>query len=194
MAVKKLFYDLETTGLDKRKNGIHQLAGCVEINGEVVEYFDIKMRPNPKAIVDPQALKISGITEEDLLLYDSMEKGFKSFKELLSRYIDPYSKTDKFFLVGYNNRSFDDKFLRAWFLQNKDEFFGSWFYADSLDVLVLASQYLIERRPKMANFKQLSVAKELGIFINDDRLHDAEYDIWVTRSIYRIVTSLEMEL
>ncbi len=34
--MKILYYDLETTGVKYWKNGIHQIAGMVEIDGEIV--------------------------------------------------------------------------------------------------------------------------------------------------------------
>ena len=46
----------------------------------------------------------------------------------------------------------------------------------------------------MPSFKQQRVAKELGVQVDDSRLHDALYDVNLTREIYRIVTGLEMEL
>ena len=60
--VKKFFYDLETTGVDHRRNGIHQLAGCIEIDGEIVESFNFKVAPNPKAIIEEEVLKVGGGT------------------------------------------------------------------------------------------------------------------------------------
>jgi DNA polymerase-3 subunit epsilon len=78
-------------------------------------------------------------------------------------------------------------------MQNGDSYFGSWFYAGALDVMVLASQYLIKRRKNMPDFKLKSVAKELGIEVDETKLHDAEYDIYLTRAVYMIVTGLEIE-
>jgi len=60
--------------------------------------------------------------------------------------------------------------------------------------MILASQYLIPRRAKMESFKLKRVALELGLEVDESRLHDAHYDIALTRSIYRIVTGLEYEL
>lgn len=192
--VKKLFYDLETTGVDHRRNGIHQLAGCIEIDGEVVESFNFKVAPNPKATIAVEALKVGNVTLEQVQAYEPMEKVYRRFKALLAKYIDPYDKKDKMYLVGYNNAHFDDNFLRAWFAQNGDQYFGSWFHAGSLDVMVLASQYLIERRIKMPNFKLMSVAAEVGIVIDESKLHDANYDIMLTRAVYNIVTGIDFEL
>ena len=192
--VKKFFYDLETTGVDHRRNGIHQIAGCIEIDGEIVESFNYKVAPNPKAIIEEEALKVGGVTLEQIQAYDVMDKVFRKFKVSLSKYCDPYDKSDKMYLVGYNNAHFDDNFLRAWFTQNGDSYFGSWFHAGSLDVMVLASQYLIERRHIMPNFKLMSVAREVGIAIDESKLHDAHYDILITRAVYNIVTGLDFEL
>jgi DNA polymerase-3 subunit epsilon len=194
MQIKKLFYDLETTGVDHRQNGIHQIAGCIEIDGEVVETFNWKVAPNPKAKIEDEALKVGGVTLEQIQAYPEMGLIFRKLKALLTRHCDPYNTKDKMYLVGYNNAHFDDSFLRSWFTQNKDSFFGSWFHAGSLDVMVLASQYLIERRAKMLNFKLMTVAKEVGIEVDEAKLHDAIYDIELTRAVYRLVTGIDFEL
>jgi DNA polymerase-3 subunit epsilon len=194
MQIKKLFYDVETTGVDERQNGIHQISGCIEIDDEVVEYFNFKVAPNPKAKIVPEALAVGGVTLEEVQGYPEMGFIFRKFKSLLKKHCDPFNKIDKMYLVGYNNASFDDKFLRAWFLQNNDNYFGAWFHAGALDVMVLAAQYLITRRAGMVNFKLMTVAKELGLMVDETRLHDAVYDIELTRGVYRIVTDLDFEL
>lgn len=61
--MKLFFYDLETTGVNPGKNGIHQISGMIVINGEVKETFDIKVQPNPKAVIEKQALDVAGVTE-----------------------------------------------------------------------------------------------------------------------------------
>ena len=106
---------------------------------------------------------------------------------MLGKYVDKFNRKDKFFLVGYNNAAFDNNFLRGFFLQNGDEYFGSWFWSNSVDVMVLASNYLLDRRAEMENFKLSTVAKFLNIAVEDDALHDAQYDIELTKLIYDIV-------
>ncbi len=190
----KFFYDLETTGTDPRKHSIHQLAGLVEVDDEIVEVFDIRTRPHPRAKIEPEALKIAKVTEEEILSYQPMEAALKEYKRILSRYVDPYNPKIKAYNVGYNNRYFDDVFLRAWFDQNKDTSIGSWFWSNTIDVLVLATEYLVERRPEMPSFKLHRVAKTLGLQVDDSRTHDTLYDVGLTRSIYRIVTGRDIEL
>jgi len=104
---------------------------------------------------------------------------------MLSKYVDKFNKKDKFHLVGYNNASFDNAFFRAFFVQNNDVYFGSWFWSDSIDIMVLASFKLRNVRHELVDFKQSSVAKYLGIEIDDTKLHDAEYDIQICMKILK---------
>ena len=186
---KLVFFDLETAGLNPNENGIHQISGCIEINEEEKECFDFKVAPNPKLAISDEALKISGKTREEVLAYPPMEKIYKQFVDLLEKYVDKYDKKDKFFLVGYNNSSFDNQFLRNWFIQNNDKYFGSWFWPNTLDVYVLATQKLLDKRKDMPDFKLPTVCAEVGIPVDESRLHDAIYDIELTRKLYQIIIS-----
>ena len=182
--MKILFYDIETTGTRFWKNGIHQLSGAVVIDGEIKETFDFRVRPNPNAIIEQEALDVAGVTKEQIMQYEPMDVVYKKFVELLGKYVDKFKRNDKFYLAGYNNAPFDNQFLRAWFVQNNDKFFGSWFWSNSIDVMVMATQYLIDKRPEMENFKLSTVAKYCGIDVEADSLHDALYDITLTMKIY----------
>lgn len=186
--MKQFFYDLETTGLNPGRNGIHQISGEIVIDGKVMETFDFHVRPNPKASIENKALQVSGVTREQILAYPPMENVYKQLTALLSKYVDKFDRDDKFFLVGYNNSSFDNNFLRGFFLQNGDNYFGSWFWSNSIDVMVLASQYLMEQRAQMVNFKLSTVADFLKINVENDDLHSADYDIALTKAIYDKVT------
>lgn len=194
MSITKIFYDVETTGDNPSKHSLHQVAGLIEVDGEVAEEFNIYSRPHPKAILDPAALLVCGVTPEDLKRYPDMVEAQKKFVDLISKYVDRFDRKDKAFLVGYNNREFDDRFLRMWFTLCGGNYFGSWFWSDTRDVMVLASEYLENRRTSMPNFKLSTVAKTIGLEITEDKLHNATYDAKLTRDIYRIVTGREIEL
>ena len=194
MSIIKIFYDVETTGENPRKHSIHQIAGLVEVDDMVQEKFNIYSRPHPNAILEPAALSVSGVTEEQILSYPSMTDAKNNFCRILAKYIDRYDKNQKAYLVGFNNRGFDDRFLRMWFTLCDDQFFGSWFWSDSRDTLVLASEYLESRRTSMPNFQLHTVAETLGIPVEKSKLHDARYDVELTRQIYRIITNREIEL
>ena len=186
--MKLFFFDLETTGTFPNRHGIHQISGEIVIDGETKECFNFHVRPNPKALIDPEALKVSGVTEAEIKAYPPMEEVYDKLIHLLEKYVDKYDKNDKFFLAGYNNTSFDNNFLRGFFLQNNDRYFGSWFWSNSIDVMVLATQYLLEKRHQLENFKLATVARFLNINVESDELHRADYDIALTKAVYDKVT------
>ena len=187
--MKQLFYDLETTGTMYWRNGIHQFSGMVVIDGEIKETFNYKVCPNPKADITEEALQVAGVSKEEILQYPPMQEVYSEFVQMLGKYVDKYDKTDKFFLCGYNNASFDNQFLRAWFVQNGDNYFGSWFWSSAIDVMVLATQALMEVRSRMLNFKLCTVAQTFGIKIEEEKLHDAMYDIYPTYEVYKRITN-----
>lgn len=182
--MKILFFDLETTGTLPGKHGIHQISGQIVIDGDVKEKFDFHVQPNPKAEILDDALAVAGVTREQVLAYPPMGEVHKELVAMLGKYVDQFNKRDKFFLAGYNNASFDDQFFRGFFLQNGDKYFGSWFWSNPIDVMVLATPFLADQRNQMPNFKQGTVAKTLGIQVDDNKLHDAMYDIEICKYIY----------
>ena len=61
MSIIKIFYDVETTGENPNKHSIHQVAGLIEVDDQVVEEFNIHSRPHPKAAIEPEALKVCNV-------------------------------------------------------------------------------------------------------------------------------------
>lgn len=186
--MKLFYYNLETTGVKFWKNGIHQISGSIEIDGIVREYFNFKVRPYKDAFIEDEALKVGNVTKEQILNYAPMDEVYRELIAIISKYVDKFDKRDKFFTFGYNSASFDDAFFRAWFVQNGDMYFGSWFAFPNIDVAILAAQFLNKTRMSMIDFKLKTVAKEIGIVIDESKLHDASYDIMLTREIYKFVT------
>lgn len=115
--MKLLFFDLETTGVKFWRNGIHQIGGIVDIDGQEAERFDIRLAPNPAATIEQEALDVAGVTLEQVQSYQPMEEGYRQLVGILSKYVNKFDKRDKMYLVGYNNAGFDNNFLRALFEQ-----------------------------------------------------------------------------
>jgi DNA polymerase-3 subunit epsilon len=187
--MKLFFFDLETTGLDNQKHAIHQISGKIIIDGVEKTKFNFKVKPFEGALIDATALKIGGVTEEQIMQYPSCHQNYVSLVTLIQKYVNRFDTGDKFHLVGYNNSSFDNQFLRSFFKVNKDDYFGSYFWSDSIDVMVLASNFLKHERHNIRDFKLKTVAQWLKIEVDAKRLHDAEYDIELTEKIFNIIES-----
>ena len=184
---KLLYLDLETTGLYPWKNAVVQISGEVEIDGETKEKFNLLVKPFDGAVIEDSALKVNGRTREELETFTCAKEIFREFRAMLERYVNKWSKTDKFFMVGYNSHSFDSQFLREFFKKNGEKYYGSYFWSAGHDVMLLAAYKLAEERHKMKDFKLLTVARQLGIEVDETRLHDAEYDIEITKAMYKEV-------
>ena len=189
MTRKLFFFDVETTGLDYRKHGIHQLSGCIDVTGQKVEYFDFRMRPFETDEIEDKALEIAHVTREQIAEYPSPIEVKKQLQALMEKYVNKYDKTDKFHIVGYNNAFFDNSFLREYWNKTGDKYFGSMFHQNTIDAMVLASEALQDERINLENFKLATVAKYFGVNIDESKLHDARYDIYLTRKVY--LSSLE---
>lgn len=186
MSIKLLCYDCETTHLLPHKGSIHQLAGMVIIDNEIIESFDFRIRPHERSEIDPTALKAGNVTLEQVQGYPHRTVQFNAFKEILQKYIDPYDSSDKFTLLGFKNEAFDN-FLINFFTLEGDDYFGAWFWYSTIDVSCLAAQYLLPVRHTMQSFKLSRIAKVLGLAVDEDKLHSPLYDCELTFQIYNIV-------
>lgn len=184
--MKILFLDLETTGLDPKKNGIHQISLTLEVDGQIVKEVNVNVRPFPQDEINADALKVSGLVPEQIVGegYYSPQSVYKSLIALLDAYCNKFDKKDKVFLCGYNSQNFDSPFLRAFFEKNGDKYFGSYFWTVNFDVMIMAGFRLAEQRPDMPDFKLATVAKWMGIEVDETKLHDATYDLILTRGIF----------
>lgn len=208
---KIMYYDLETTGVDYKVSSVRQISGFIEVNGKVIDEFDYKVKPIPKNLPDYphnvwvgdeisingviwnkgaiDLVKSQGITSKEIENYTPYMDVYNEITKKLLKHIDKFNNKEKFHLIGFNNRFFDDPFFRKWFEDCGDKYFGSYFWADSIDVICIASHYLKEKRHEMENFKLMTVARELGIEVDESKLHDALYDIQLTKEIYEICTN-----
>ena len=183
---KICFIDLETTGLDKDKNGVIQIAGRLQVEGEFVETFNFDVQPFTNDDISDQALAVNGKTLNDLMGFEKPQAVHRQFTALLGKHVDNFDRRDKFHFCGYNSQGFDMPFTRKWFEKCGDKYFGSLFWSASIDVMPIWAFILRKERHKMKNFKLATVAKHAGIEVDPDRLHDAMYDIDLTIELYNI--------
>ena len=50
---------------------------------------------------------------------------------------------------------------------------------------------MMQRRAGMIDFKLLTVARELGLKVDEGKMHDARYDVEVTREMFKILGDKE---
>jgi DNA polymerase-3 subunit epsilon len=184
MADKILWCDVETTGLSDWKNGIIQLAGIVEIDGEVMETFDFRVRPFPQDEVHSKALEVNGIKRGDLAKFPAPQVVYRKLVSLMEKYIDKFDPDDKFVLAGYNV-GFDKRFIASFFKKNGDNYFHSYVDYHLLDVMSAVQIWRRECKPNIPNIKLATVCEYFDI---DANFHDAMDDIEATRELYAKVT------
>lgn len=184
--LKKCFIDVETTHHSPYKCGVHQISMIIEVENVINEVLDLKLKPFPDDEIELEALKVSNLTPADLDTPDRLDpaNGYATLIYFLEKYVDRFDKTDKMFFIGYNSHSFDMQVLRQFFSKNGDKYFGSWFFYPSIDVMILAAYTLMESREDIPNFKLGTIAQLMGVSLDDEQLHDALYDVQITRQTY----------
>lgn len=185
--MKKFIFDLETTGLSDKKNGIIQIAGIIDLGNDQRHKFDFKCKPYPGKIIEPQALAVTGTTQEMIDGYADPKKAYKALVTLMGKYIDKFDKNDKFVIMGYNC-IFDIGFMRQFFIDSGDRYYGSWFSSyNMIDVhklfTALRGSGLYPELEEVENMKLETLANFYGIEI---KAHDALSDIYATEELYRI--------
>ncbi len=185
--MKKFWLDLETTGLNPSRHSIIQIAGIIEIDGVEKETFCFQVRPLKGTAVSNKALEVCRTSVAQLKTYPDPTTVKQDLIDMFNKYIDPYDKKDKFIFLGYNAK-FDYDFFRAWFDKQNFSYFGSFFWFPPVDVMNLVAYKIMEERPNMINFKLFQVCKYFDIEVNEDELHDALYDIELTKQLYERVT------
>jgi DNA polymerase-3 subunit epsilon len=169
--MKFCYIDVETGGIDHNQYALLQIAAIFEVGEEEVERFESKLAPFPGDKLHPKALEVNRFTEEQVKEFPNPRDVYHEFVGKLSNRVNKFSKQDKFHFIGYNSHAF--------------------FFYPSIDVMILAAQALKDKRAVMPNFRLETVAQVLGISPDKTRLHEAMYDIELTREIYRRLQSIK---
>jgi DNA polymerase-3 subunit epsilon len=185
--MKHFFIDVETTGVDPVKNGLVQFSGRIVIDGVCQTEINEHIAPRPEDVIEQSALDVIGYTAEDLKAFGPPDVFYRRLIATLDKYVRKFDRADKFHFIGYNSR-FDDDFLRQFFIKNSNNFYGSYFWWPAIDVANLAAVRLMDKRGSMPNFKLMTVARALGIEVDESKAHDALYDIDVTQQMYYLLT------
>lgn len=184
------FYDLETSGLNPRQDRIMQFAGQrTTLDFEPIgEPYNIFVKLNDDTLPSPDALLVTGITPQQTQADGYSEAEF-------ARILVEEIFTPDTIVVGFNNVSFDDEFIRALFWRNfHDPYEWTWRDGRSRWDLMDVVRMTRALRPagiqwpvvdgKQVNKLEL-ITKENGIdhFKAHDALSDVEALIAVTKLI-----------
>ncbi|MEM4134146.1 MAG: 3'-5' exonuclease [Candidatus Micrarchaeia archaeon] len=98
--------DVETTGLDPKKNSIISI-GVVDFSNPKRQFYR-ECRPWEGAIIDEAALNVNGFKKDSLF-----NPNKPSLKEAISEFFSWFLKSENQTLAGHNFGSFDSKFIQA---------------------------------------------------------------------------------
>jgi DNA polymerase-3 subunit epsilon len=183
VAMKKiLYFDTETTGLDPVKNDIIQIAGIVEIDGEIVDEFNFTCQPFSYANIEPKALECNGRTIEEIKLFDPNNMAKRALDSVLGKHCDKFNKMDKFYPAGFNVR-FDLDFLAQWFKKTGDNYLGSWINWRAIDPLPALYVMDLKGELSLSDYKLGTVCNHYGI--DTGKAHDALSDVRATRELIK---------
>ncbi|WBC28502.1 DNA polymerase exonuclease subunit [Thiohalocapsa phage LS06-2018-MD03] len=179
--MRKLWLDVETTGLDDEKNGLIQIA-CImvdEKDKKILDYFEANIKPFKGCIYTDEAEVKHGKSKKDISKFTPEKNVLESFIKWLQKY---QKGNQQFQIAGYNSR-FDQDFISAWFKRNKENFWLSFNYYD-IDVFAMVKELDLsgtyEGRPSK---KLQAICDAQGVDLKD--AHDALADIIATRKLYK---------
>jgi len=180
---KRLWLDVETTGVDSLIHGVVQIAGMIEVDQKIVQTFNFTCRPVKNKHIEPKSLEIIGKTKSEILAYPDPKKVASSLMGILNEADEKYHPGRKFTICGYNT-GFDIDFLRIWFSENMQMEFMYIQNWRPVDVLAFARIIVFwgdKKLNKLGNFRLGTLCALYDIPIN---AHDALSDITATRSLW----------
>lgn len=167
---KLAFTDLETTGLNSKIHEIIEI-GCVIVSQpdlEVVEEFELKVKPENISKAEPKALEVNGYNEKDW--EDAMP---------LHKALQIYSEKTKDCVFVAQNITFDWSFLEeACYKENIT--LQLWSY-HRIDLLSMAFMKLYDTDIK--RFNQNELCKYFGV--TNEKAHTALADAKAMFEIYK---------
>lgn len=170
-----IIFDVETTGLSSSRHSIHQLAGVVmDETNLIVDQFDFKIAPYAPE-VNKDALAVGKVTEDQIRQYPSKDEVLPQIIEYFSK----YAKDTKIIPMGYNV-TFDIRFLKA--LLGSEQY-DKLFDYHHIDVMSLAIAHCKKYKiPTKYNLG--AMCRTLHISLSPIDLHEALYDSLLTLQLY----------
>ncbi|MFC3052382.1 exonuclease domain-containing protein [Kordiimonas pumila] len=184
-----IFYDVETTGLNKSFDQILQFAAIhTDYNLNELDRISVRCRLMPHIVPSPKALLINGI-QPDQLFDQSLPSHYSMMREIVEKLQEWKPAT----FLGWNSIRFDEYFLRqAFFHTLHYPFYTNTHSNNRTDALIIAraayytapGSLNVYRKPNgQPDFTLASVASANGF--SDLGMHEAERDVEATLYICR---------
>jgi len=168
------FIDIETTGLDVTKHEVIEIGVVITTPAlDVVEKFELKIKPEHIENADPVALKVNHYKSEDWGSSSSLSEVMQTLS----------SKVKDCIMVG-QNVSFDIGFLEYNF--NKSNIKNPMHY-HRLDTMSVAWAKL-HKKIDITHFSLRELCKYFGI--ENERAHSALSDAYATYLLYKKLMEL----
>ena len=164
---KEIVFDLETTGLEKHD----RITQYTFLNVNTNEYIDSYV--NPKIPIDPEAVKVTGITDMDL-------KNKKTFHHHIPRILEFILDDERqTFLIAHNGDAFDREVLSREFQRCGSSFpiFQSFSFIDTLKL----SRKLLHNELESHTLDSLRRYCNLS----SDNAHSASKDVFDLAIVYK---------
>lgn len=167
------FIDIETTGFDMERQEIIEI-GCViakqqdGVAGDIIDEFEIKIKPERLNEADPEALAINGYNEAAWMFALDLKQAMEMFAE----------KTKECVMVAHNI-GFDYSFIAKAFSSTQVE--NKMFYA-KIDTISYALAKL-GKNPEVTRFALGALCEHYGI--ENERAHTALADARATYELYK---------
>lgn len=172
------FIDVETTGLDRDKHEIIELAAVVARMKDgvftVVDQLDLKIHPEHIEDAEPQALRVNGYSEADWLFAVSLEDAMKSFAE----------KTEGAVFVAHN-ATFDYGFIESAFKKTGVE---NKMHYHKLDTISVAFGVL-HSAEDVSKLSLKALCEKYGI--ENKKAHSAFADAYATYEVFKAMMKLK---
>jgi DNA polymerase III epsilon subunit-like protein len=170
-------FDTETGGLNPYTDGLCSVT-LQNINKEETKTIFIK--PNPELNYNPDALRVNGLTLQEL-----EEKGVsepEAIKQIIIYLKQEYGSFKPCLLA--HNIVFDIQFMNALFYRNKMPLFQEFFWGDPKDTMIIIS-YLKEKG--LNNFDKLNLQSVHRALFGElfKNAHTSEADVLATTKIYK---------
>lgn len=184
-----LHLDTETSGLDPEKCGLIEVAGLFEMNGQILNEFELLINPYtyPFAVeIQEKALSVNNRTIPEIQTFNDQAQCLNWLIDMSQYLINQYG-ANRIFIVGYNVK-FDVDFIQAWFKANNKKFAETFQYK-FIDVLqlVMTLSYLELLDPFDNNLKDMCLKFDVDL----TNAHTAIADIRATRDLFhKLIASM----